>query len=109
MLISREKRRRAQLVVFLILLVWVACIFLDPIRIASWIIPASLLPDQITLYPGKPSAREWNLFYHLGGNGPWIPKVTGVVEDDHTLPQGCVVDQVHMVFPSPPLPFEAKS
>ena len=22
-------------------------------------------------------AAEWNLLYHLGGNGPWIPKVDG--------------------------------
>ena len=40
---------------------------------------------------------EWNLFYHLGGNGPWIPKVDGVVRDTLAPPAGCVVNQVHMV------------
>jgi hypothetical protein len=42
---------------------------------------------------------EWNLFYHLGGNGPWIPKVDGVIRDSLAPPIGCVVDQVHMVKP----------
>ena len=40
---------------------------------------------------------SWNLFYHLGGNGPWIPKVSGVVEGGIDPPEGCTVDQIHMV------------
>lgn len=43
---------------------------------------------------------DWNLFYHLGGNGPWIPKVNaefGTYDKDGKPPEGCVVDQVHMV------------
>lgn len=43
---------------------------------------------------------DWNLFYHLGGNGPWIEKVDaryGTYEKDGTAPPGCVIDQVHMV------------
>ena len=39
----------------------------------------------------------WNVFYHLGGNGPWIPKVRGVVNDTIDPPQQCKIDQVHMV------------
>lgn len=45
---------------------------------------------------------DWNLFYHLGGNGPWIPKVDGVIDARIAPPTGCVVDQVHMVKSFPP-------
>jgi hypothetical protein len=34
----------------------------------------------------------------LGGNGPWIPKVDGIVTNDTAPPQGCMVQQVHMVI-----------
>jgi hypothetical protein len=37
------------------------------------------------------------LFYHLGGNGPWIPKADGLKHPDVPLPKHCMVDQVHMV------------
>jgi hypothetical protein len=43
------------------------------------------------------TGTEWNLFYHLGGNGPWIPKVDGVIHETLAPPTSCVVDQVHMV------------
>ena len=43
----------------------------------------------------------WDLFYHLGGNGPWIPKVEGVIHGTLAPPTGCDVDQVHMVIPFP--------
>lgn len=39
----------------------------------------------------------WNLLYHLGGNGPWVEKVDGVVEGGIQVPEGCEVDMVHMV------------
>lgn len=41
--------------------------------------------------------RGWNLLYHLGGNGPWIEKVDGVVKGGIGVPEGCRVEQVHMV------------
>lgn len=44
---------------------------------------------------------DWNLFGHLGGNGPWIEKVNaryGTYERDGEPPAGCVIDQVHMVW-----------
>ena len=41
--------------------------------------------------------EDWNILYHLGGNGPWIPKVDGVCEDDLSMPEGCHVEQVHVV------------
>lgn len=50
-----------------------------------------------------PKSDGWNLSYHQGGNGPWIPKVDGVLKDDLTLPFGCLVDQVNLVSSmSPP-------
>jgi len=40
---------------------------------------------------------DFNLFYHLGGNGPWIQKRDGINYVDAVLPKTCAVDQVHMV------------
>ncbi|KAL1304807.1 hypothetical protein AAFC00_003735 [Neodothiora populina] len=54
---------------------------------------------------------DWDLLYHLGGNGPWIRKMDGVVGglddegeregEEHGggvgVPRGCMVDQVHML------------
>lgn len=37
------------------------------------------------------------MFYHLGGNGPWIAKVDGVVGNDISPPEDCSIQQVHMV------------
>ena len=39
--------------------------------------------------------QPWDLFYHLGGNGPWIPRApeSSPIE----LPGKCAVDQVHMI------------
>lgn len=48
--------------------------------------------------------KGWNLSYHQGGNGPWVPKVKGVVQDNQRLPVGCEVDQVHMVSITPSMP-----
>jgi len=39
----------------------------------------------------------WNIFYHQGGNSPWIPKLHGTEGDSIETPAGCRVDQVHMV------------
>lgn len=47
--------------------------------------------------PQHESSSKWRLFYHLGGNGPWIPKLSGTIKNGHELPQGCIVDQAHMV------------
>lgn len=41
-----------------------------------------------------------DLFYHLGGNGPWIPKINGTVEGGVEPPEGCRVTQVLMVSSS---------
>lgn len=46
---------------------------------------------------GTVVAKDWNLLYHLGGNGPWIEMEDGVVQGGIGPPNGCFVEQVHMV------------
>lgn len=41
--------------------------------------------------------QDWNILYHLGGNGPWVEKVIDVVDDGVAPPESCEVVQVHMV------------
>ena len=41
--------------------------------------------------------NDWNILYHLGGNGPWVEKVIDVVDGGIAVPEGCEVEQVHMV------------
>ncbi|KAI9879340.1 MAG: acid phosphatase pho5 [Pleopsidium flavum] len=41
--------------------------------------------------------KGWNILYHLGGNGPWIEKIEGVVKGGIGVPKGCRVEQVHMM------------
>ncbi|KAL4898767.1 histidine phosphatase superfamily [Aspergillus ambiguus] len=60
----------------------------------SWFHPArSGIPGGRT----GPSENDWNLLYHLGGNGPWIEKVGDAELDGIDPPRGCSVDQVHMM------------
>jgi acid phosphatase len=40
---------------------------------------------------------NWNILYHLGGNGPWVEKVIDIVDGGIAVPEGCQVEQVHMV------------
>lgn len=56
---------------------------------------SSILP-QIGLCPAIVAA-VWDLFYHLGGNGPWIPRGDGLGYSNTSIPEDCSVDQVHMV------------
>ncbi|OCK79484.1 phosphoglycerate mutase-like protein [Lepidopterella palustris CBS 459.81] len=55
--------------------------------------PAIPAPKQ----GGGVFSKDWNILYHLGGNGPWVEKVDGVVEGGIEVPEGCSVDQVHMM------------
>ncbi|KAL4937238.1 hypothetical protein BDV06DRAFT_216033 [Aspergillus oleicola] len=59
----------------------------------SWFDPERKIPpnDPIT-----PASDGWNLYYHLGGYGPWVEKVDGEVQGIEP-PTGCQVDQVHMM------------
>jgi len=45
------------------------------------------------------TSDDWNILYHLGGNGPWIRKTDNVMPGGIDVPAGCRVDQVHMVGP----------
>ncbi|CAO2650994.1 Nn.00g092910.m01.CDS01 [Neocucurbitaria sp. VM-36] len=40
--------------------------------------------------------KDWNILYHLGGNGPWVEKVLDIVPGGIAVPSGCEVEQVHM-------------
>ncbi|KAK5009627.1 hypothetical protein LTR60_005155 [Cryomyces antarcticus] len=46
---------------------------------------------------GGTIGQDWNILYHLGGNGPWVEKVDGAVEGGIGVPDGCQVEQVHMM------------
>ncbi|KAF2737578.1 phosphoglycerate mutase-like protein [Polyplosphaeria fusca] len=66
----------------------------------SWWHPQQLLHTG----QGQTSARgagrvtkDWNILYHLGGNGPWVEKIESVVEGGIAPPDGCDVTQVHMM------------
>lgn len=52
----------------------------------------------------RPLESNWNILYHLGGNGPWIEKTNDIVDGGIEPPPGCRIDQVHMVSRSSALP-----
>lgn len=70
----------------------------------SWL---TLMHDQFHMISSKwnhpqvsvvsTTHENWDILYHLGGNGPWIPKVDGVYGDELSIPEGCHIEQVHMV------------
>lgn len=66
-------------------------------------IPISDLGDR-SLLAGITERTTSDLFYHLGGNGPWIPKINGTVKGGIEPPSGCRITQVHMVCPKLPCP-----
>ncbi|KAF2639334.1 phosphoglycerate mutase-like protein [Massarina eburnea CBS 473.64] len=41
--------------------------------------------------------KDWNILYHLGGCGPWVEKALDIVEGGIAPPEGCEVEQVHML------------
>jgi acid phosphatase len=43
------------------------------------------------------TTNDWNILYHLGGNGPWVEKIVDIVDGGIAVPEGCQVEQVHMV------------
>jgi hypothetical protein len=60
---------------------------------SSWFHPQGSIEWQT-----QPEKKR-NLLYHLGRTGPWIEMLDGVlaVKDGIGPPEGCAVDQVHMV------------
>lgn len=48
-------------------------------------------------HDARASQNDWNILYHLGGNGPWVEKTIDVVDGGIGVPEGCAVEQVHMV------------
>ena len=56
------------------------------------------LPAWITsVHPSEHGESSWDILYHLGGNGPWIQKFDGILEENIEPPSGCEIEQVHMV------------
>lgn len=41
--------------------------------------------------------KGWNVIHHLGGNGPWIENTGEDADPNLATPEGCSVDQVHLV------------
>ncbi|TKA81855.1 hypothetical protein B0A55_01595 [Friedmanniomyces simplex] len=44
-----------------------------------------------------PEEGGWDIRYHLGGNSPWVPMISGTVDGGIKPPPGCRVDQVHVM------------
>lgn len=63
-----------------------------PIPTVSYLVFAVLLVLPC-FYPQD----NWDLHYHLGGNGPWIHKTSMILTEDVSLPEGCSAEQVHMM------------
>lgn len=64
----------------------------------SWWHP--YLDDGKTIENGSGAGttnKDWNILYHLGGNGPWVEKVADIVPSGIAVPDGCDVEQVHMM------------
>ncbi|CAG8322361.1 unnamed protein product [Penicillium nalgiovense] len=45
----------------------------------------------------QPLVREWNVLHHLGGNGPWIENAGEGAASNLAPPDGCSLDQVHLL------------
>ena len=63
----------------------------------TWLHRGTDFVSSFKIPTSRTANDTWNLLYHLGGNGPWIPKVSNIVEAGIQPPRGCRVDQVHMV------------
>lgn len=62
----------------------------------SWILRPSQRDSQ-RAWTNVMNTRDWNMLYHVGGNGPWIQKMDDVVQEGFDPPKRCKVEQVHMV------------
>jgi acid phosphatase len=68
----------------------------------QWFYPGAWSEGRLEAQRAGKVDKDWNVYYHVGGNGPWIPKVDGIVTNDTGPPQGCTVQQVHMVCDNTP-------
>jgi len=90
----RLVRRQLSLIIFLVVSIFLAIPLLRQIRDGVCGRPSFLVGVG---FCDTPPDADWDIFYHLGGNGPWIPKIDGVEYSNAKLPKECAVDQVHMV------------
>ena len=96
--VSRLLARKFPLVIFIVVVLFLAVPILRKIHSglctgSSLLIGSGFCPAIL--------ANVWHLFYHLGGNGPWIPRISDVRYSNASLPMHCSVDQVHMVSKAP--------
>ncbi|ORY18701.1 histidine phosphatase superfamily [Clohesyomyces aquaticus] len=63
----------------------------------SWWHPQHMLGGAHAGHIHGHGGKDWNILYHLGGNGPWVEKVVDVVDGGIAVPHGCKVEQVHMM------------
>lgn len=66
---------------------------LHTLGLDTWICSEyAVVPSSTGQEPG------WNLLHHLGGNGPWIQHASSYGSQSAIEPpEGCKVEQVHMV------------
>jgi acid phosphatase len=64
---------------------------------SSWFYPGAWVDSETSGQRAGKIDKNWNILYHLGGNGPWVQKIDGVIEGSIGPPRGCTVEQVHMV------------
>ncbi|GAB7345496.1 hypothetical protein MBLNU457_3816t1 [Dothideomycetes sp. NU457] len=66
----------------------------DPATLLEKTLFTNLRPTSTSTHPQH---RQWNIHQHLGGNGPWTPRKGTLEELNLGVPQGCRIDQVHMI------------
>lgn len=72
-------------------LLWIGGLLLVSIFTSSRYLQHSI-PTVLNF--GSPA---WNILHHLGGNGPWIQNTHRVIDGEFDAPEGCKVEQVHML------------
>ncbi|KAK9458098.1 histidine phosphatase superfamily [Dipodascopsis uninucleata] len=64
------------------------------IAIAPFLASSREVGQEIAFMFKNACSEQWNLFHHLGGNGPWVPYKTDI---DIDLGSHCSVSQVHIL------------
>jgi hypothetical protein len=64
---------------------------------SSWFSPQSWWSTEPATHGGTID-EDWNILYHLGGDGPWVQNENEVIKGEGVgPPDGCKVEQVHML------------